>query len=235
MTGDTIECFNCGHENPSWAQVCRSCGYALQQTAPTTGGPAGLFPTDQDSLRSIGGAMGAIVLAIVLGLILSGLIPPAPNIAAETPTPTPSPSASASGSEVPSSTESAAGSAAGSPALPGVVTLGTGWNNDTHQITGVTTAFTATSAGFAYSISLSEPIGVDRLLVEVARVAADGKETVVQDRADGVLLVDKTLLTDGLKVNKTVSQLIAAWGTGNFVLRFYNGGELLAEGTFTFA
>jgi hypothetical protein len=233
MTGDTIECFNCGHENPSWAQVCRSCGYALQQTAPTTGGPAGLFPTDQDSLRSIGGAMGAIVLAIVLGLVLSGLIPPAPNIAAETPTPTPSASASASESEVPSGSESAAASVGASPALPGVVTFGTGWNNGTHEITGVTTEFTATSAGFAYAISLSEPIGVDRLLVEVARVAEDGKETVVQDRAGGVLLVDKTLLTDGLKVNKSVSQLEAAWGTGSFVLRFYNGGELLAEGTFT--
>jgi hypothetical protein len=235
MTGDTIECFNCGHENPSWAQVCRSCGYALQQTAPTTGGPAGLFPTDQDSLRSIGGAMGAIVLAIALGLVLSGLIPPAPNVAAETPTPTPTASSSASASEGPSGSESAAASAAASPALPGVVTFGTAWNNGTHLITGVTTEFTTASAGFAYSISLSEPIGVDRLLVEVSRVAEDGKETVVQDRADGLLLVDKTLLTDGLKVNKSVSQLIAAWGTGNFVLRFYNGGELLAEGTFTFS
>ena len=235
MTGDTIECFNCGHENPSWAQVCRSCGYALQQAAPTTGGPAGLFPTDRDSLRSIGGAMGAIVLAIVLGLVLSGLIPPAPNIAAETPTPTPSPSASASASEVPTGSESASASAAASPALPGVVTFGTGWNNDTHQISGVTTAFTATSAGFAYSISLSEPIGVSRLQVEVIRRAADGKETVVQTRQDGTLVVDATLLTEGLKVKKSVSQLIAAWGQGTFILRVYNGGELLGQGTFTFS
>jgi hypothetical protein len=235
MTGDTIECFNCGHENPSWAQVCRSCGYALQQAAPTTGGPAGLFPTDQDSLRSIGGAMGAIVLAIVLGLVLSGLIPPVPNIAAETPTPTPSASASASASEVPSATESASASIAVSPALPGVVTFGTGWNNDTHQITGVTTAFTAASAGFAYSISLTEPIGVNKLQVEVVRLAADGTSTVVQAREDGILLVDATLLTDGLKVNQSVSALMAAWGKGTLVMRIYNGGELLGEGTFTFS
>lgn len=235
MTGDTIECFNCGHENPSWAQVCRSCGFALQQAAPVTGGPAGLFPTDQDSLRSIGGAMGAIVLAIVLGLVLSGLIPPAPNIAEETPTPTPSGSASASASEVPSGSGSASASAAASPALPGVITFGTGWNNDTLEITGATTAFTATSPGFAHSISLSEPIGVDRLQEEVSRVAADGQQTVVQSRADGVVFVDSTRLTDGLKSPASMSQLIAAWGTGTFILRIYNAGELLAEGTFTFS
>jgi hypothetical protein len=235
MTGDTIECFNCGHENPSWAQICRSCGFALQQAAPVTGGPAGLFPTDQDSLRSIGGAMGAIVLAIVLGLVLSGLIPPAPNIADETPTPTPSPSASASASEVPSGSESAGESVLPSPQLPGTVTFGTGWDNGTHQITGEMTTFTASSSGFAYSISLSEPIGVDRLQVEVVSVAGDGTETVVQAREDGTLLVGATLLTDGLKVNRPVSQLIADWGKGNLILRFYRGDELLAAGAFTFA
>lgn len=235
MTGDTIECFNCGHENPSWAQVCRSCGFALQQTAPVTGGAAGLFPTDPDSLRSIGGAMGAIVLAIVLGLVLSGLIPPAPNIAEATPTSTPSPSASASASEAPGGSESAAASGSVAPALPGVITFGTGWNNATLEITGETTAFTAASPGFAHSISLSEPIGVSQLQEEVVRVAADGKETVVQTRADGKVFVDPTRLTDGFKDSKTVAQLIAAWGTGTFILRTYNAGELLAEGTFTFS
>ncbi len=235
MTGDTIECFNCGHENPSWAQVCRSCGYALQQVAPTGGGPAGLFPTDQASLTAIGGALGAIVGAIVLGLLLSGLIPPAPNVAAETPTPTPSPSASATASELPSVVESATGSASASPSLPGTIIFGTGWNNDTLQITGATSAFTAASSGFAHAISLAEPIGVDRLQEEVVRLAADGTETVVQSRADGTVFVDATRTTDGFKSTASMSALLAAWGKGTMVMRVYRGGELLAEGTFTFS
>lgn len=235
MTGDTVECFNCGHENPSWAQVCRSCGFAIQLVAPDSGGPRGLFPTDQASLISIGGTMGAILGAIVLGVILSGLIPPAPNVAVETPSPTPSPSASASASEVPGGSESASASVAASPALPGTITFGTGWDNDARQITGQTTDFTAASAGFAHAISLPEPIGVDRLQEEVIRIGEDGGETVVQTRENGTVLVDKTLSTDGLKSPASMSQLIEAWGTGTHILRVYRGGELLAEGTFTFS
>jgi hypothetical protein len=235
MTGDTIECFNCGHENPSWAQVCRSCGYALQQVAPTGAGPAGLFPTDQASLTAIGGAMGAIVGAIVLGLVLSGLIPPAPNVAAETPTPTPSPSASATASVEPSIIESAGASGSASPELPGTLAFGTGWDNTALQIIGPTTEFTAASSGFAHAISLAEPIGVDRLQEEVVRLAADGTETVVQSRADGTVFVDPTRTTDGLKSSSSVAELIAGWGKGTFVMRVYRGGELIAEGSFTFS
>jgi hypothetical protein len=230
MTGDTVECFNCGHENPSWAQVCRSCGYAIQPAAPISSvGPGGLFPTDQASLVSIGGTLGAILAAIVLGLILSGLIPPAPNVAEETPSPTPSPSASA----IPSAGGSP--SVLPSPQLPGTIVFGTGWDDAAHTITGETTAFTAGSAGWAHSISLAEPIGVDRLEEEVVRVEADGSETVVQARKDGVVLVNATLLTEGLKSSLTVEQLIRAWGTGTHILRIYRGEELLAEGTFTFS
>lgn len=231
MTGDTVECFNCGHENPSWAQVCRSCGFAIQPAAPTTSGPGGLFPTDQASLTTIGGTLGAILAAIVLGLVLSGLIPPAPNVAEQTPSPTPSPSASAS--EGPSVSESA--SVLPSPALPGTVIFGTGWDGNARQITGETTAFTAASSGFAHAISMSAPIGVDRLIEEIARVAADGTETIVQTRENGVVLVDKTLLMDGLKSDVSPAQLIQKWGKGTFVLRIFRGGELLAEGTFTFS
>jgi hypothetical protein len=235
MTGDTVECFNCGHENPSWAQVCRSCGYAIQPVASSSGGPAGLFPTDQAALTAIGGAMAAIVGAIVLGLLLSGLIPPAPNVATETPSPTPMLSASASPSELPSTSAEASSSALASPRLPGTLIFGTGWDNTTLQITGATTDFTAASGGFAHAISLAEPIGVDRLQEEVVRLAADGTETVVQSRADGTVFVDPTRTTDGLKSTARMSQLIAAWGTGTLIMRVYRGGELLAEGVFTFS
>ena len=235
MTGDTIECFNCGHENPAWAQVCRSCGYAIQPASTTSGGPRGLFPTDQASLTSIGVALGSIVGAIVLGLILSGLIPPAPNIAAETPSPTPSPSVSASPSAAPSVVESAGPSVLPSPQLPGTLLFGNGWDNDALEIISPTNEFTAASSGFAHAITLAEPIGVDRLQEEVVRLAADGTETVVQSRADGTVFVDPTRTTDGLKSGATVSALIAAWGRGVFVMRVYRGGELLAEGSFTFS
>ncbi len=231
MTGDTIECFNCGHENPSWAQVCRSCGFAIQPTAPASDGPRGLFPTDRASLTSIGATLGAILGAIVLGLILSGLIPPAPNVAEQTPSPTPSPSASPS--VLPSVSESP--SVVPTPTLPGTVILGTGWDNNARKITGETTTFTSASPGFARAISLTAPIGVDRLEEEVSRVAADGSETVVQTREQGDIRVDKTLLTDGLKSQYTMAQLYGSWGKGTFILRFYRGEELLAAGTFTFS
>jgi hypothetical protein len=235
MTGDTVECFNCGHENPAWAQVCRSCGYPIQSVVPTSGGPRGLFPTDQASLTAIGGAMAAILGAIVLGLILSGLIPPAPNVAAETASPSPTPSVSASPSLLPSVVESAPGSAGASPQLPGTIVFGTGWDKTAKQITGVTNAFTAASAGFAHSITLSEPFGVDRLQEEVVRLAADGSETIVQPKDKGVVIVNPLLLSDGLKSSSTVSALIAKWGKGTLVMRIYRGTELLAEGSFTFS
>jgi hypothetical protein len=232
MTGDTVECFNCGHENPSWAQVCRSCGYAIQPTAPaSTTGPGGLFPSDQASLTSIGGALGAIVAAIVLGLLLSGLIPPAPNVAEETPSPTPSPSAS------PSVAPSVAVSPTvqPTPALPGTVVFGTGWDNNTHKIIGETSTFTTASPSFAYGISLAEPIGVDTLESAVVRVEADGSETVVQTRKQGIVLVDKTLTAVGLKLQYSMAQLYGSWGKGTHILRFYRGDELIGEGTFVFS
>ena len=237
MTGDTVECFNCGHENPSWAQVCRSCGYAIQPVASTSGVPAGLFPTDRASLTAIGGAMAAIVGAILLGLILSGLIPAAPNVATETPSPTPTPSASATASEAPSAVESASASVLPSPQLPGTLIFGTGWDNTALQITGPTSDFTAASSGFAHAISLAEPIGVDRLQEEVVRLAEDGTETVVQSRDErtGTVFVDPTRTVDGFKSSASVSELIAAWGTGTHILRVYRGGELIAEGSFTFS
>jgi hypothetical protein len=233
MTGDTIECFNCGHANPSWAQVCRSCGYPILASGPSAGAQAGIFPTDQASLTSIGATLGAIVLAIVVGLVFSGWIPPAPNVAEETPTPSPSASATASGSA--SATEIASPSVAATPALPGTITFGTGWNNTTRKITGETTTFTAASTGFAHSISLSAPLGVDRLQEEVVRVAADGGETVVQTQKDGTVFVNSSLKTDGLRSPASMTKLYRAWGKGVHILRIYRGGVLIAEGTFTFS
>lgn len=231
MTGDTIECFNCGHANPSWAQVCRSCGFAIRPDGPASGIPGGLFPTDQASLISIGGTLGAIVLAIMVGLFLSGLIPPAPNVAAETPSPTPSPTPLVSASEAPSVLPSVVPSVAPSASMVGTVVFGTGLNSSSTDITGPTTAFSAGIA-FAHAIKLTEPFGVDTIQEEVVHVAAGGAETVVQPRADGGLPVNASKTAEGFRV-RDAGTLVRGWGIGDFILRVYRGGQLLAEGRFT--
>ena len=229
-SGDTVECFNCGHQNPSWAQVCRQCGYPIQPMTAASTGPRGLFPSDQDSLVSIGLALGSILAAIVLGLVLSGLIPPAPNVALETPIPTPSPSVSGSPSGAPSAVESAVGSVVAGPTLPGTLSFGTGIDPDTSLVTGETAAYTVGTGTFAHSISVGEPFAVAEVFEEVVRVEADGTETLVQARADGGVDVTATSQVAGFQV--PVANL-SGWGTGNFTMRIYRGDELLAEGSFT--
>ena len=68
MTGDTIECFNCGRANPAWAQVCRSCGVPIRSAAARSQ-PTGPIPTDRDSLISIGAGVGSILLAVILAVV----------------------------------------------------------------------------------------------------------------------------------------------------------------------
>lgn len=233
MSGDTIECFNCGHANPSWAQVCRNCGFAIHPELAQAGGPPAIFPTDQASLISIGGTLGAIVLAIAVGLIFSGLIPPAPNIAAETPTPSPSSTPVASISVAPSASESAASSVPSAPPLIGTVTFGTGINADTKEVTGATSDFSAGKA-FAHSIKLTQPFAVNVIQEEVIKVAADGTQTIVQPKEGSDLRVSAVSMIAGFRV-RDAGNLIPSWGTGNFILRVYRGVELLAEGHFTLA
>jgi hypothetical protein len=228
MTGDTIECFNCGHANPSWAQVCRLCGFAIRPDGPASGSPRGLFPTDQASLISIGGTLGAIVLAIVIGLFLSGLIPPAPNVAVETPSPTPSPTPLVSASVAPSASETVAPSSGPSAAPVGTIAFGTGLNATTREITGATSNFVA-GGGFAHSIKLTEPFGVSTIQEEVTRV---GDGLVVQKRADGSIQVTPSATIAGFRVRDALT-LINGWGKGEFIMRVYRGGQLLAEGRFT--
>jgi hypothetical protein len=229
MSGDTIECFNCGHANPSWAQVCRQCGFALLPGGRPSGGPRGIFPTDQASLISIGGTLGAIVLAIGLGLFFAGLLPPAPNVAVETPSPSPSPTPLPSFSVGPSVVESAGPSVAATPALTGTITFGTGINADTREVTNATTTFVA-GTGFAHSIKLTQTFAVNSVQEEITRVA-DG--TVVQPRDKGNVQVTPSATVAGFKAGVNTTKLIEGWGKGDFVLRVYRGVELLAEGHFT--
>ena len=228
MTGETIECYNCGFANPPWAQVCRNCGAAVKPASSGRGGPRGIFPTDQASLISIGVSVAAIVGAIVVGLLVSGILPAAPPAPTETPTPSASVSAEPSESAAPSvSTEP---TALPSQSLIGTITFGYGLNEATSEVIDAATTF-GPGQNFAHSIRLTEVFGVEQIQEEVIRVNGDGTLTVVQERTDEVVPVQADSDVVGFRVSATA--LIQLWGTGDYILRAYRGIELLAEGRFT--
>ncbi len=230
MSGDTVQCYNCGYSNPSWAQVCRSCGVPLRPGAPAPSGPV---PTDTNSLISMGAAVGAIVLAVILGLFVSGLVPEAP-VAVATSTPSPSPSFTPLFTATPqeSVAESVAPSAEPTPKLIGTLTFGTAVNGNTREITNPTDSFKPGDR-FCHSISLTQTFGVKTINEEVVTVAADGTETVVQSRDKGGLGVDSASKIAGFCSGASIDTLISGWGVGDHVLRDYIGTLLIAEGHFT--
>lgn len=236
MAGETVECYNCGHQNPEWAQVCRHCGTPIK--AGGSRPPEGPIPTDQDSLVSMAAGVGAIVLAIVLGLFLSGLIPAAP-VASSSPTPEPSATATprATRTPAPSVEESLEPTPAPTPELIGTVAFGTGRKQSTLEVTGVTDSF-GPGVAFCHSVSLTEQFGVNQIQEEVIRVEDDGSLVVVQPRQGSNLGVQSNRAFASYCVSST-TPLISAWGTGSFILRDYRGGdaaaELIAEGRFTFS
>jgi hypothetical protein len=230
MTGDTVECFNCGRANPSWAQVCRSCGVPIKAVAARSG-PQPAIPTDQDSLVSIGAAVGSIIAAIALGLFLSGIIPDAPPILEPSASEEASQTPRASASFIPSSAPGE--SAAPSVALPGTVTFGLGLNRTTREVVNPTDTF-GPGQVFAHSIALPAPFGVNQIQEEVIRIEGDGALTVVQQREGSNLQVNADAQVAGYSVN--TNGLISgagSWGPGNYILRVYRGVELVAEGRFT--
>lgn len=236
MTGDTVECYNCGRANPAWAQVCRSCGVPIR---PGVGRSvaSGPIPRDRESLISIGAALGSIVAAIVIGLILSGMIPDAPSIIDASPTPRPTRTPRPSPSLAASGAPSAGASAEATPALIGTVTFGTGITASTQEVSGATDAFTP-GDGFCHSIRLTEPFGVNQVQEEVLRVEEDGSLTEVQPRQGSNLTVNANGQIAGFCAPGGASALIDGWGVGSFVLRDYRNTEtpeLIAEGRFTLA
>lgn len=235
MTGETVDCYNCGRPNPAWAQVCRSCGVPIRPGLGAANTSERL-PTDRDSLISIGAGVAAIVGAIVLGMVLSGMLPEAAPIAEATATPTASPTPRAS--VEPTLEPSIEPTPEPTAALIGTVTFGTGINASTREATGVTDTF-GPGVPFCHSVQLTEPFGVDTIQEEVLRVAEDGTLTVVQERATSNLQVNAASQIAGFCAPSTNS-LIApppdGWGTGDFVLRDYRNPdtpELIAEARFT--
>lgn len=235
MTGDTVECFNCGRSNPSWAQVCRSCGVPMRPGGAGARPPSGPIPTDRDSLLSIGAALATMALAIVVGLLLSGMLPEAAAVI-ETPTPEPSatPLPSPSAEPTPEPTPKP-------ERLPAKVAFGYGKNESTDEVIDEADTF-AHGQTFCHSVSLrSGQFGVENLQEEILKVEDDGSLTVVQKRREGLLPIDPNAQVVGFcaPANALIDGVSGTegWGTGRFVLRDYrirgNGPELLAQGRFT--
>jgi hypothetical protein len=227
---DTIECSNCGHANPSWAQVCRNCGVSLgRDLAHPVTRPQTPFPTDQSSLISLGAAVGSIVIAIVLGLIFSAINPTEPTVGlATTPSPTPT-STPVVASATPLASATPAPTATPKPKPVGTISFGTGLTA-ARTVTNPTTSFGPTGY-FAYSVSVPTPFGVTTLSEETVKIV-NGKETVVDPRTSNPVRVSASAKVFGFRV--TTSSLLRAWGGGGvFILRVYRGNEKLAEGQFT--
>ena len=235
MTGETVECYNCGRPNPAWAQVCRSCGVPIR-----AGGGAsrdsGPLPTDRDSLISMGVGVAAIAAAIVLGLLLSGMLPEAAPVPKSSPTPTASPTLRAS--QLPSEEPSVEPTSEPTPELIGSVTFGTGIASSTQEATGVTDTF-GPGVAFCHSVALTEPFGVAQIQEEVLRVEGDGSLTEVQPRLGSNLKVNANGQVAGFCAPGGTNALLDAadgWGVGTYVLRDYRNEdtpELVAEGRFT--
>lgn len=230
MTGDigeTVDCPNCGHPNPAWAQICRNCGISLQRdlSRPITR-PTSPFPTDQASLTSVGAAVAAIVLAIALGLFLSAINPTQPTVGLSSSSPTASPTPVAS----PSPTATAKPTPTATPKPVGTLTFGTGLNRTTRQVTNATNSFSP-NENFAHAVTMLQPFGVTTLYEEVARVV-NGKETIVQPRTDSPVHVSASARNFGFIV--PTNSLLQDWGGGGvFVMRVYRGNERIAQGQFT--
>ncbi len=233
MTGDTVDCFNCGRPNPGWAQVCRSCGVPLVAAGGSTA-PSGPFPTDQASLLSMGAAIGAVLVVILAGFLLSSASPTTPTVGFSSASPTPHESISIrpSRSAAPSTpvvVETPAPTPVPSVVLPGTLTFGTGLDAN-RAVTGVTNEFTSGSPAFAHSIAFAEAYGADTVSEEVSRIAGDGTETVVQTREEGTFQVEAGATT--LSYSAPIAGLYSAWGPGTYIMRIYRGTELVAQRSF---
>jgi hypothetical protein len=228
MTGETVDCFNCGRPNPEWAQVCRSCGVPMR---PGHAGPApsGRVPTDQSSIVAIAAALGTIALAVVIGLFISGLNPTDPTVGLATPTPEPTveitPEPSIPPSIAPTPTP------APTPVPPPATVL-FGTTLDANRVVVDPTETFTPSMTFAHSITSTEPFGAEVIGEAVVRLNEDGTdgETIV-NQAQNQLGVDPDATSVGF-IAGPASNFIRDWGPGVYVLRVYVGDTLIGEGTF---
>lgn len=232
MTDETVDCFNCGRANPEWAQVCRSCGVALRHGQGRVA-PAGRYPTDRDSLVSLGAVLGTILGALLLGLFISSLNPTDPTVGAGTPSPTPTATPTEAPSVAPSPSESVAPSPSPTPALPGTVAFGTELDGNNQVISPVDT-FTPGMV-FAHSITTTEPFGAATIGEQVVRINEDGTEGDEIVGAAGNQLGVSPEATSAGFVAGDAANFVRDWGAGMYEMRIYVGETLIARGQFRLA
>ena len=242
MGEPTVECYNCGRENPGWAQICRTCGVSLRGAERFASGPPPRLPTDTNSLISMAAAVGTIVAAIVVGLVLSSL-DPSEGVASgtgETPTPTLSaaPTATTLATVVPTTVPTAAPTPSPVP-LPGELLIGTALDPNTRRVSTPQATF-APGDNFAYSLTMPEAIGTNQLFVEVVQIEEDGTETVRQEPT-GAQAIDGSQPTAAFEIPANILILGPdgtagsgdEFGPGRYLMRIYLAAdELVAEAPF---
>jgi hypothetical protein len=232
MTDEGLHCHNCGRENPSWAQVCRSCGVPLEADVMAIG-PSGRIPTDQRSLAAIGATIGTILLAIVLAVFVSGLDPIDAGVGLE-PTPTPSPTPELTPTPQPETPEpepedTPEPTPEPPPGLPGQIITGIG--RDGVNITDETDTF-APGTTFSHAIDLGEEeFGVGQITETILRVD-NGEETLVVDHYP-LTVPDPGISRVAYGPVSTDNLRGEVGGPGTYVIRAHRGDEVLAEATFT--
>ncbi len=234
MTEETVDCFNCGRANPEWAQVCRSCGVSLRHGEARVV-PTGRYPTDRDSLISMGAVIGTIVGALLLGLFLSSLNPTEPTVGADvSPTPTASPTPTEAPSVEPTPSVSVEPTPEPTPELPGTVVFGTQLDANRQVIEPVDT-FTP-GMTFAHSISSTQPFGTATIGEQVVRLNEDGTdgEEIVAAAGQTSSGWIPAASTAGF-VAGDAANFVRDWGPGVYVLRIYTGETLVGEGQFRLA
>lgn len=232
MTDQTVDCFNCGSANPEWAQVCRSCGVVLRHGQARIV-PSGRYPTDRDSLVSLGAVIGTIVGALLLGLFVSSLNPIDPTVGAASPTPSATATATEAPSVVASASTSVAPSPSPTPALPGTVVFGTELDANKQVVEPVDT-FTPGMV-FAHSITTTEPFGAGTIGEQIVRVNEDGTAgDEIVAAAGNQLIVDPASTMAGFAAGDAAN-FVRDWGAGLYEMRIYVGETLIARGQFRLA
>lgn len=223
MTDETVECFNCGRDNPEWAQVCRSCGVALRRGQARVV-PAGRVPTDRDSLISIGAAVATILGAVVIGLFVAGLNPVEPTVGFATPTPTPTATPTLTAEPTPTPTEAPTPTPTPVP-LAGTLVFGTGLSA-TGEVTGEVDTFTP-SMTFAYSVTVPDGFGGPRIENEVVRVDDEGEVVLPREGVN----VDPAA-TSFAYIIGPAANFIVEWGPAEYEWHVYVNDELVASRRF---
>jgi hypothetical protein len=232
MTDQTVDCFNCGRANPEWAQVCRSCGVVLRHGEARIV-PTGRYPTDRDSLISMGAVIGTILVALLIGLFVSSLNPTDPSVGDVIPTPTPTPIPSEASSVAPTASVSVAPTPSPTPELPGTVVFGTELNGD-RQVVEPVEVFTP-GMTFVHSVTSTAPFGVATIGEQVVRLNEDGSEgDEIVAPATNQLGVNPEGTSAGY-VGPDAGDFLRDWGAGTYEMRIYAGETLIARGRFQLA